>query len=312
MARKLPIEPLDNARWDRIERSLDQRLERKPIASRSTAARSSTQRLTLALAGVAAAAAVSVVLWDASRPTAKPMTVAMTSVTHVETQGTPSHVDVGSSSLDVAAHSSARIEGNDEAGVLVALDHGSVECEVAPRRGRPPFVVRAGDVSVRVVGTHFRVERNEEATQVTVQRGAVEVESHGTTTVVRAGASWPLTSEVAAPVATQIISAPIPATSATKLPNVGVATTAILPSPRERYDRALALEASRPDEALAIYRELASGQGAWAMNALYAEGRFELERGNNDIARALFSEYLRRYPAGANANDARDLAAKLQ
>ncbi len=84
------------------------------------------------------------------------------------------------------------------------------------------------------------------------------------------------------------------------------------PSPRERYDRAITLEASHPDEALAIYRELASGSDSWAMNALYAEARLELERGNKESARKRFAEYLQRYPAGPNANDARELSAKLQ
>lgn len=48
------------------------------------------------------------------------------------------------------------------------------------------------------------------------------------------------------------------------------------------------------------------------MNALYAEARLELERGNKDAARKLFGDYVRRYPSGPNANDARELSAKLQ
>ena len=99
-------------------------------------------------------------------------------------------------------------------------------------------------------------------------------------------------------------SAPIAADTQTAAPSA--------PSPRERYDRAITLEASRPDEALSIYRELAGGEGSWAMNALYAEARLELERGEKDSARKLFAEYLRRYPSGPNANDARELSAKLQ
>jgi TolA-binding protein len=84
------------------------------------------------------------------------------------------------------------------------------------------------------------------------------------------------------------------------------------PSPRERYDRALTLEAAHPGEALSIYRELARGSDSWAMNALYAEARLELERGNKDNARKRFADYLARYPTGPNANDARELSAKLQ
>jgi hypothetical protein len=108
---------------------------------------------------------------------------------------------------------------------------------------------------------------------------------------------------------------PTPSGTASKAPAVitpPAASSAAQPSPRDRFDRALALESSRPDEALAIYRDLARGDGPWAMNALYAEGRFELERGNKDAARRCFADYGQRYPNGPNARDARDLASKLE
>jgi len=100
---------------------------------------------------------------------------------------------------------------------------------------------------------------------------------------------------------------------ATSAPSAtGSAPAVVVPSPRERYDRAAAIESTHPDEAVSIYRELAAGEGSWAMNALYAEARLELERGNKDSARKRFAEYLQRYPTGPNANDARELSAKLQ
>ncbi len=326
MRRPIEIEPLDKARWDRIERDLRDRLEQEPISVRPRRPISEHPRssrpvprnvIAFVLAG-AAAALVGALAWEKIRPTQHVAEHTTTSaITRVETQNAPSHVEVGESSLDVASHSVARIEGNDETGVNVSLDHGGIDCEVAPRHGRPPFIVHAGDVTVRVVGTHFHVDREDGVTHVSVQHGAVEVESHGTTTLVRAGSSWPQTAQVA-PVETATVvatAAPIQKTTVNVQPTAPVTTATIekpIPSPRERYDRAITLEASHADEALAIYRELAAGNDSWAMNALYAEARLELERGNKENARKRFAEYLQRYPAGPNANDARELSVKLQ
>jgi hypothetical protein len=317
--RKLEIEPLDKARWDRIERDLETRLEREPVAPRAAAAlppqRASRPVVAFVLAG-AAAAAIGAFAWEKLRPSGR-VAENGPDVARVETQDAPSHVEFGGATLEVGAHSSARIEGTYDTGVLLLLDHGEVECEVASRHGRPPFVVRAGDVDVRVVGTHFRVDREDGATHVSVQRGVVQVESHGITTRVPAGSAWPETAK-AEPAGTQaappVVVASKPPSPEPKLRPAPQATATALPttSPRESYDRALTLEATRPTEALAIYRDLAAGDGSWAMNALYAEARLELERGDKDAARKLFADYLRRYPTGPNANDARELSAKLQ
>jgi hypothetical protein len=316
--RRLDIEPLDKARWDRIERNLRDRLEQEPISARHPRDDKSprpAQRnvVAFALAG-AAASLVAVFAWNQLRPAPHAAEHATSSVTRVETRDAPSHLAVGESSLDVAAHSVARIEGNDEIGVNVSLDRGAIDCEVSPRHGRPPFLVHAGDVTVRVVGTHFHVDHEDGQTHVSVQHGAVEVESHGDKTLVAAGASWPSSEHAAispedlpraeaTPSARALVAAPSATTTASASPQ---------PSPRERYDRAAALEAARPDEALSIYRELATGKDTWAETALFAEARLELERGDKDSARKRFAEYLQRYPTGTNAPMARELSAKLQ
>ncbi len=320
--RRLEIEPLDKSRWERIERSLRDRLEHEHAAPNLLPNPSRMSRMrpigAIMVAG-AAAAVIGAIAWEALRPSVHDK--ASTSVTRVETEGMPTHVEFGESSIEVAAHSSARIEGTDATGITVSLDHGAVECEVPPRNGRPPFMVHAGAVNVRVVGTHFRVERDasaaEGAAHVSVDHGAVEVESHGTTSLVRAGSSWPV---VAVQTETIQTSPPQPEpppstikpTTSVATPTASTVSSPPASSPRERYEHALTLEATRPDEALAVYRELALGDGSWAMNALYAEGRLELERGNKDLARKSLEEYLKRYPTGPNANDARELTAKLK
>ena len=319
--RKLEIEPLEKQRWDRIERELRERLESEPVSAHQAAPKRDSRPprplFGLVLAG-AAAAAIGAVAWEKVH-TAPAATEHAPEVARVETQDAPSRVEFGGATLEVAAHSAARMEGSYATGVMVSLDHGEVDFDVAPRHDRPPFVVRAGDVDVRVVGTHFRVDREDGATHVSVQRGVVEVESHGVTTRVPAGSAWPETAENVQPEPrASVVLAPPARPSPKPRPEATIAappepqtTVAPAPSARDRYDRALTLERSQPDEALSTLRELASGDGAWAMNALYEEARFELERGDKDSARKLFAEYLRRYPTGPNANDAKELSSKL-
>ncbi len=311
--RRLDIDPLDKPRWDRIERSLRDRLEREPVTPAPPRTR---PVVAIVLAGVAAVA-IGGIAWERLRPSVQ--THEAPAVTRVETQGTPAHVEFGEARLEVSAHSSARIEGTDTAGIVVSLDQGAIECEVPPRRGRPAFIVHAGDVNVRVIGTHFRMARAGVGADVTVERGTVEVEWHGATTLVHEGSAWPVAS-VDKPEATDVAGGPPPipsASTAKPVASAGATQVAVVPpvvtlSSRERYERALTLEASEPEAALAIYREVAAGDDSWAMNALYAEARLEHERGYKDLARKRLAEYLQRYPSGPNANDARELSAKVQ
>ena len=99
--------------------------------------------------------------------------------TRVETAANGSRIEFGESTIDVGPTSAVRLGGDDSHGIVVTLDRGRVECDVAPRRGRPPFVVLAGGVEVRVIGTHFGVTRSADAVGVDVQRGQVEVTSDG-------------------------------------------------------------------------------------------------------------------------------------
>jgi hypothetical protein len=222
-----------------------------------------------------------------------------------------------------------------------------VECEVAPREARPPFVVQAGDVSVRVVGTHFRVTRHGEAADVVVAKGVVEVTGHGERNLVRAGEVWPPgalraaapsegahqdtpTETAKAPIvaeqpadqpagpregagkprATREQTAPPPSTP----PALASAPSALpaAPTPQALYESAEQLEAKQPEQALAIYRDLAKSDGPWAANALFAEGRLEADQGHREDARRLLVAYLARFPRGANAEDARQLLARIQ
>ena len=100
-----------------------------------------------------------------------------------------------------------------------------------------------------------------------------------------------------------------PAAARSPEPSPPAVTSAAL---RERFDSAAALEVRDPVAAARIYRELASGSGPWAANALFAEARLSAERGQREAARALLSAYLDRFPDGPNAADARALLIRLK
>ena len=75
------------------------------------------------------------------------------------------------------------------------------------------------------------------------------------------------------------------------------------------FELAAQLEVRDPEAALRIYGELAAGEDGWAASALFAAARLEAERGQAQRARELCETYLRRFPRGPNADDARTLLA---
>lgn len=81
------------------------------------------------------------------------------------------------------------ISGPAAGTVHVELSAGSIDCQVDPVPGRAPFLVHAGDVQVTVVGTAFRVERDQ-SVRVSVTRGKVRVDTAGGSQLLGAGESW--------------------------------------------------------------------------------------------------------------------------
>jgi hypothetical protein len=310
----IEVEPLSEARWARVERAVLEASVGGAIdrhAPQPQALRWRPAPGLLVLAGALAAIAGGFA-WRALQPEAHG------GATRVETAANGSHVEFGESTIDVGPTSAVRLAGDDSHGVVVTLDTGRVECDVTPRRGRPPFVVEAGSVEVRVIGTHFVVARAGGSVGVDVQRGQVEVVSNGQRSLVSAGSHWPSLPEVSPQTPVRATSSAPPSRDAnpgraiepraTPLPARGTASL----SPREQYEAASRLEAEQPAAAIALYRELAHQGGAWGENALFAVGRLEADRGNQEEARRLLHEYLMRYPGGPNANDARQLLDRLR
>jgi hypothetical protein len=319
--KKIDIEPLGEGRWARIERTvfnadLDRVDGQIDIGAEGEASPAFRWRggAALVLAG-ALAAAFGAGTWRMLSSSSGGSVA-----TRVETASNGSRVEVGESTVDVGPESAVRVTGDDVHGVSVLLESGRVECDVPPRRGRPAFLVEACGVEVRVVGTHFSVTCGHGAVSVDVQRGQVEVISGPEHAFVPAGAHWPLPPQEVVTATPTNASHPKPRVDRPVSRAVGAearaSASATKPSAsntaQEQYESASKLEATQPEEAIWLYRELAKHGGPWGMNALYAEGRLQADRTHQDDARRVLQEYLSRYPTGPNAEDAKRLLERLR
>jgi len=316
-SRRPPVEPLSRPAWERIEAGLFERLDqgehlappREPLEPASGASRLRPRwRWAVGAALAAAAAAVLVLQRPAERPSAPLAQQSSTEVaprheSRIVSTDAPSETSLGNAVLTLAARSDVAVSGSDQEGWLVRLDAGQVDCRVGPRRGRPPFVVQAGDTRVSVVGTRFTVIRRDAGASVVVTEGHVQVESGADHVLLGPGETWPAPAPSAA-----LPPAPAPSVTgaAPSAPPSKVATRA-----QQQFERAAALEAKNPRAALTLYRELARSGGPWAQNALYAEARLELELGRPERARPLLRRYLQRYPRGLNAADVEQQLRRL-
>jgi hypothetical protein len=326
---RLEVEPLGEARLSRIKRNIFDRLDTDPLAGEAATptvrAWLGQDRLVRAIVAFAAfVAIVAVYFWASPRPV--PTGV---NPSRIVTGSAPSHVMVGDNAVDVAPSSVLLASGNDEQGILLVLERGTVTCDVTPRLARPPFVVQAGSVRVRVVGTRFTVRREDDSARVEVTRGTVEVSAGADTILVHQGEAWP---NGAPPRTTEATDRPLtapgtrlaplrpttgfpssrdhqPVTSANPSPSTPPASE---PSEQDLFEQAASHEKRDPNRAMALYEQLAERSGPWAANALFAQGRLASDLGHIVEARHLLEVYVMRYPLGRNADDARTLLDRLR
>ena len=324
-----PVEPLSDAAWLRVERQVWRTLDTEVPVARP--ARSMRRAWWLAAPLALAAAAIAIVI--ATRGAARDP-FASDEPARVVSGASPSSVSFEDAHVELDANTAIAM-GHEHAQPTVAIEHGAAWFTVAPRRSRPAFVVRAGDVTVRVVGTRFRVARRDEQIEVEVAHGRVEVELHDMMVRLDAGQRWSSAAPnvirsgdpIQADAGTMAVPAPVtpappPAPTPTPAPPAAVPAPPSLPtkparpsvhepSDRAEYDRLAGLEASSPEAALDGYLALARGTSAWAAPALYAAARLATDRHDYRALR-LLELYLQRFPHGANATDARQLHARLQ
>jgi hypothetical protein len=299
------IEPvqLSEARWSKIEDAMFERLDE--ATSPPHVGKLPTGRSPVLMFGVAAsiAALAAGTLFMVARGTGERSYAYAPS--RIVTGAEHSHLSLGESEIDVLGETAVVASGDDARGVLLVLEKGSVDCEVAPRKRRPAFIVQAGDTRVRVVGTKFRVTRTAAGeAEVSVEHGTVEVTRRGQTALVHDGEHWPL-GQTAAEVPAPSSVSPVPVAAEKQDLQVPHAL-----SDKQVYEHAAKHERSDPDAAISGYRTLAHGSGAWAANALFAWGRLALERGKKSEGERLLEQYLKRYPKGPNAADAKRLLGR--
>ncbi|CAN5195281.1 hypothetical protein BH11MYX1_BH11MYX1_53160 [soil metagenome] len=301
-----PIEPVSDVTWARLEQRVWKSLDTEP-ASVVEPVRDRRWWVAAPLAVAAAAAIVAVVVLGRT-----PRHEAHERPTRVVSATSSSSISFGDAHITLDAQTAIVMDSHDDA-PTVLIEHGAAWFAVEPRGSRPPFVVLAGDTRVRVIGTRFRVARDAERVEVTVDHGTVEIGYHGDLARITNGEHWsnvPQTAE-ARPVEK------LPPTVTPGPPSV-VVPPAARPTPTPTTDRDAArfaeltrLEAAAPEQAMTGYLELSRGAGRWAPIALYAAVRLASDRGD-PRARTLLEIYLRRFPTGANADDARQLLAHLK
>jgi transmembrane sensor len=194
--RGLPVEPLSEARRARIWRSVSEQLADGAADAPGSPPRKKRETSRWVLLAAAALFSTAFVAYVTVRLVPREHSAVAaagpTPTSSIVTSDGASEFVLGDNALIVGPNSELVASGDDARGVLLVLTRGEVTCEVAPREGRPPFVVQAGPMQVRVLGTHFHVTRSGDVAQVDVQKGVVEVSARGTTALVHPGESWSL------------------------------------------------------------------------------------------------------------------------
>lgn len=324
-----PVENLSDVTWARVERGLWARMD----GSVTTATPVPARRWWIAGSIAAIAAVATIVLVErrgdtpVDREVAGPIgsdasDVRVVAPATASTTATfnDAHIEVAPASVVVMRHDRP----------TTMLERGSAWFAVAPRVDRAPFVVIAGDATVRVLGTRFRVARSEDRVVVEVDHGAVEVRFRGRLESLRDRQSWSsdrpdqIVSLAATASAddeiefapTQVVRRPKQKPAAAPVVRVEPTERPFEP-PRSgsdpdhaKFERLGVLEKTSPQAAIAGYLALSQKDGRWAANALYAAGRLAADR-RDPRAQTLLQVYLRRFPSGANVEDARALLARL-
>jgi len=312
-----PVDALSDGAWARVERALWLRLDQDADAP----APAPRRRLRWPWVAVPIAAFAAVVLVVATRALSVP---AKDDPARVVAGAAPSSVSFGDAHIALEARAAILMEADRH---TVLLETGAAWFTVAPRGDRPAFEVRAGDATIRVIGTRFRVARDGEQIGVEVDHGIVGVEFRGSRVELGSGQSW---SSVAPDRSlsppdgglASVTPSPAPAIAAPSTPSPEVAAAPPMPpaAPKPasacdadcaRYQALAKLEVTQPEVAIKGYLALSQGSGTWAAVSLFAAGRLAADR--HDVrARALLSIYLHRFPAGANAADAAELLTRLK
>jgi hypothetical protein len=305
--------PASDARRERVEHDVFERLAAIRASDRAEAIAPGRQRprfvMAFAAVGAVAAVLIAVLLIGRERGPAEPGAPSL-----VETPvGGSSRFTVGDAVIVAGGDTSVGVSTTED-GVVLVLGRGTIDCDVTPREGRRPFRVLAGDVEVVVVGTRFAVTRAGPGARVDVMRGKVRVRSAAGERMLTAGESWTSTAITPGTTSTESpappVVAPEPAVDTPSAePSIEApvvtdpAPTRPRPTSREAFTAAQLLESKDLRKAARAYRAIANGKDVWAALALYSLAELQAASDPDESLRHL-DELTRRFPNGANAEDA--------
>lgn len=282
------------ARWARVKRSMEpawndlreQRvLGRVHEEKRARLAHKSRPMVWLAAAAVLLALVVGLATYR-FRPGPAPV---------AKIEATPKMQLADGSEVALIKDAQVKLDEQGEEQVRLTQTGGEASYDVKPNPKRR-FVVRAGDVTVRVLGTAFNVAMESGKVRVHVLRGRVEVEASGKLTELSIGE----TLEVPA-------IRPIDPTPSTTIAPTPVEKKIVGPTVETLLAKAdEARAAHRYDEAAAALRTMiASFPGdPRVASALFTLGRVERMRGRHAAAAEAFARCSKAAPHGALAEDA--------
>tara|TARA_R110002073_G_scaffold123819_12_gene268030 strand:+ start:12850 stop:14061 length:1212 start_codon:yes stop_codon:yes gene_type:complete len=183
---KVPVPEVDELRMARMERGIV-----SEVATLAPAKNSSYAKWTKVAVGMVAVAGVVLAIVLNLRGAAAPGTSPddLYPTTLVTGPGQSDRLLLGDAEIDVEENTNIAIQRSPDGATLIVLVGGSIHCEVEPRKHRPVFRVRAGDVDVTVVGTSFDVTRDATVV-VAVQHGIVSVATSHETLRLHAGELW--------------------------------------------------------------------------------------------------------------------------
>lgn len=298
----LSPEPLSDARWGAIERNVFARLEAPSAAPRGRAPLRVTAWVAIAAALLltASGALGARLFWRAPEPKAVSPGETPATLASPTPSAPAARMSVGGARLDLAPGAVVDVQGDD----AIVQHAGVVDFDVTARGGKPPLVVSTKGARAESASGRFRVAVGaDEATTVTVSSGEARVSASNVSSTLTAGSAW--SSSASAPPI--VASSAAPSHVAPPTPATASVSSAVAITDQARFERAESFERAEPDRAVAEYESIASAGGAWAANALFAEGRLQSERGRKEEAKRLLERYLAAYPAGPNAGDARAL-----